>query len=112
MPGGTIFQFKAHDIDTQGVIRRVSRLFSGHPNLINGFNTFLPPGFEVSVTGAFIRIIEPGGDQTYINNGKWLVLENDLLLTPFLAIYHFGIVRSSKLILAINPFKCCTAMNS
>lgn len=31
-------------IDTPGVIERVSTLFHGHPSLIIGFNTFLPPG--------------------------------------------------------------------
>lgn len=61
-------------IDTQGVIRRVSRLFSGHPNLITGFNTFLPPGYEVRVCGANIRIIEPSGEATVVNNGLTLIV--------------------------------------
>lgn len=34
-------------IDTPGVINRVSELFAGHPNLIQGFNTFLPPGYRI-----------------------------------------------------------------
>ena len=34
-------------IDTPGVIKRVSDLFQGHPSLIFGFNTFLPPGFKI-----------------------------------------------------------------
>jgi paired amphipathic helix protein Sin3a len=34
-------------IDTPGVIERVSQLFAGHPNLIQGFNTFLPPGYRI-----------------------------------------------------------------
>src|SRR5437660_7826773 len=34
-------------IDTPGVIDRVSTLFSGHPSLIQGFNTFLPPGYRI-----------------------------------------------------------------
>lgn len=34
-------------IDTPGVIERVSTLFKGHPNLIQGFNTFLPPGYRI-----------------------------------------------------------------
>ena len=34
-------------IDTPGVIDRVSNLFAGHPNLIQGFNTFLPPGYRI-----------------------------------------------------------------
>ena len=36
--------FKAQEIDTPGVIDRVSELFAGHNSLILGFNTFLPPG--------------------------------------------------------------------
>lgn len=38
-------------IDTPGVISRVSNLFKGHPDLIVGFNTFLPPGFKIEVHG-------------------------------------------------------------
>jgi len=30
-------------IDTDGVIARVNELFNGHPDLILGFNQFLPP---------------------------------------------------------------------
>ena len=40
-----------HSIDTPGVISRVSNLFKGHPDLIVGFNTFLPPGFKIEVHG-------------------------------------------------------------
>lgn len=39
--------FKAQAIDTPGVIARVSELFKGHPQLILGFNTFLPPGYKI-----------------------------------------------------------------
>lgn len=53
--------FKSQTIDTPGVIRRVSRLFRGRPNLIVGFNTFLPPGFEVRLDGTKIVISEPSG---------------------------------------------------
>jgi len=34
-------------IDTPGVIDMVSSLSAGNPNLIQGFNTFLPPGYEI-----------------------------------------------------------------
>eukprot|EP00232_Nephroselmis_pyriformis_P019508 CAMPEP_0182880668 /NCGR_PEP_ID=MMETSP0034_2-20130328/16687_1 /TAXON_ID=156128 /ORGANISM="Nephroselmis pyriformis, Strain CCMP717" /LENGTH=677 /DNA_ID=CAMNT_0025013665 /DNA_START=122 /DNA_END=2152 /DNA_ORIENTATION=+ len=40
-------KFKAQDINTEGVIHRVKVLFKGHRELILGFNTFLPPGFEI-----------------------------------------------------------------
>ncbi|XP_051176886.1 paired amphipathic helix protein Sin3a isoform X2 [Leptopilina boulardi] len=42
-------EFKSQSIDTPGVIRRVSHLFKGHPELIVGFNTFLPPGYKIEV---------------------------------------------------------------
>ena len=38
---------KPSSIDTPGVIDRVSSLFAGHPELIQGFNTFLPPGYRI-----------------------------------------------------------------
>ncbi|GFP95198.1 paired amphipathic helix protein sin3-like 2 [Phtheirospermum japonicum] len=42
--------FKGQRIDTAGVIERVKELFDGHPNLILGFNTFLPKGYEITLT--------------------------------------------------------------
>ncbi|KAL3640139.1 hypothetical protein CASFOL_015107 [Castilleja foliolosa] len=42
--------FKAQRVDTAGVIGRVKELFNGHPNLILGFNTFLPKGYEITLT--------------------------------------------------------------
>ena len=39
--------FKSGAIDTPGVIERVSSLFAGNPALIQGFNTFLPPGYKI-----------------------------------------------------------------
>ena len=41
-------EFKSQSTDTPGVIRRVTHLFQGHPDLIIGFNTFLPTGYEIS----------------------------------------------------------------
>ena len=42
-------QFKAQTIDTAGVIKKVKNLFYGHQELILGFNTFLPKGYEIKV---------------------------------------------------------------
>lgn len=42
-------QFKAQTIDTAGVIKKVKNLFYGHSELILGFNTFLPKGYEIKV---------------------------------------------------------------
>lgn len=36
-------------IDTAGVIGRVKELFKGHRDLILGFNTFLPKGYEITL---------------------------------------------------------------
>ncbi|GJE87693.1 hypothetical protein PsYK624_037760 [Phanerochaete sordida] len=42
--------FKSQAIDTPGVIHRVSMLFQGNPTLIQGFNTFLPPGYRIELS--------------------------------------------------------------
>ena len=41
--------FKTQEVDTPGVIKRVSQLFRGYNSLILGFNTFLPEGFKISL---------------------------------------------------------------
>jgi paired amphipathic helix protein Sin3a len=57
--------FKSGAIDTPGVIERVSQLFAGNPGLIQGFNTFLPPGYKIECgTGDdpnAIRVTTPMG---------------------------------------------------
>lgn len=57
--------FKSGQIDTPGVIGRVSHLFAGNPELIQGFNTFLPPGYRIECgTGDdpnSIRVTTPMG---------------------------------------------------
>ncbi|KAF3930850.1 hypothetical protein ABW19_dt0202959 [Dactylella cylindrospora] len=61
--------FKSQAIDTPGVIERVSTLFAGHPNLIQGFNTFLPPGYRIECSSDpsdphSIRVTTPQGTTT------------------------------------------------
>lgn len=41
--------FKTQQIDTPGVIRRVSNLFQGNRRLVLGFNTFLPEGYRIEL---------------------------------------------------------------
>ncbi|CAK7263490.1 Transcriptional regulatory protein sin3 [Sporothrix epigloea] len=57
--------FKSQTIDTPGVISRVSDLFAGHPSLIQGFNTFLPPGYHIECglenNPNSIRVTTPSG---------------------------------------------------
>lgn len=53
--------FSYYSIDTPGVINRVSQLFKGHPDLIMGFNTFLPPGYKIEVqTNDLVNVTTPG----------------------------------------------------
>ncbi|KAI8459139.1 hypothetical protein BY996DRAFT_6410377 [Phakopsora pachyrhizi] len=63
---------KTQSIDTPGVIERVSTLFRGYPSLIQGFNTFLPPGFRIecnqirrkscsSHEADLVTVFSPGG---------------------------------------------------
>ena len=55
------FFFFLISIDTPGVISRVSQLFKGHPDLIMGFNTFLPPGYKIEVqTNDMVNVTTPG----------------------------------------------------
>ncbi|RIB10495.1 hypothetical protein C2G38_1979696 [Gigaspora rosea] len=61
--------FKSQAIDTPGVIERVSTLFKGHPALIQGFNTFLPPGYHIECSTNphdpdSIRVTTPSGTTT------------------------------------------------
>ncbi|KAL6453750.1 SIN3 Transcriptional regulatory protein SIN3 [Candida maltosa Xu316] len=74
--------FKSESIDTPGVIDRVSTLFRGHPNLIQGFNTFLPPGYKIECSldpsdPNPIRVTTPTGTTTRPNitsatyNQRW-----------------------------------------
>ena len=45
----SIFFLELSRTDTAGVIARVKELFKGHNNLIFGFNTFLPKGYEITL---------------------------------------------------------------
>ncbi|THH26382.1 hypothetical protein EUX98_g7806 [Antrodiella citrinella] len=70
--------FKSQQIDTPGVIERVSNLFRGHPMLIQGFNTFLPAGYRIecdmdSIHPNYITVTTPAGVTTRsINGGPFL----------------------------------------
>ena len=50
------------------MIDRVSNLFNGHPALIQGFNTFLPPGYRIECGAEgnpdAIRVTTPSGTMT------------------------------------------------
>ena len=60
-------------IDTPGVIERVSALFHGNPSLIQGFNTFLPPGYRIEMSADpqdpnVITVTTPSGTTTQNTN--------------------------------------------
>uniref|UniRef100_A0A224YVC1 Paired amphipathic helix protein Sin3a n=1 Tax=Rhipicephalus zambeziensis TaxID=60191 RepID=A0A224YVC1_9ACAR len=63
-------EFKSQSIDTPGVIQRVSNLFKGHPELIVGFNTFLPPGYRIEVqANEQVNVSMPGSLSTTLTAG-------------------------------------------
>ncbi|XP_064645253.1 paired amphipathic helix protein Sin3a-like isoform X2 [Lineus longissimus] len=69
-------EFKSQSIDTPGVINRVSNLFKGHPDLIVGFNTFLPPGYKIEVNAAneTISVHQPGQQVMSISHATGSIL--------------------------------------
>ncbi|GAA5803581.1 hypothetical protein HPULCUR_009064 [Helicostylum pulchrum] len=74
-------EFKSQAIDTPGVIERVSTLFRGHPLLISGFNTFLPPGYRIECSTDdhardIIRVTTPSGT-TSTTNGEPFNLQSE-----------------------------------
>ena len=57
-------------IDTPGVINRVSTLFRGHPDLIVGFNTFLPPGYKIEIqSNETINVHQPNNTILSLSTG-------------------------------------------
>ena len=57
-------------LSTEEVIERVSNLFVGCPKLIEGFNTFLPPGYRIEFSldehqQNVVRTTSPTGTSTY-----------------------------------------------
>ncbi|KAL5494648.1 hypothetical protein ACEPAI_109 [Sanghuangporus weigelae] len=71
--------FKSQVIDTPGVIERVSTLFRGHNDLIQGFNTFLPPGYRIECTSdalettTTITVTTPAGTTTQSTDNHQLL---------------------------------------
>lgn len=81
-----------NSIDTPGVIERVSTLFKGHPALISGFNTFLPPGYRIECLSSanetnMIRVTTPSGHTTTQMGGPIVIPER---LPPPPAPSHYN----------------------
>ncbi|KAF2858742.1 hypothetical protein K470DRAFT_300639 [Piedraia hortae CBS 480.64] len=86
--------FKSGSIDTPGVIGRVSALFAGNPALIQGFNTFLPPGYRIECgTGDdpnSIRVTTPMGTTVAaMPQPRPLSRQDGRMLTPPAGGPHF-----------------------
>ncbi|XP_067085881.1 paired amphipathic helix protein Sin3b isoform X1 [Osmerus mordax] len=64
-------EFKSQSIDTPGVINRVSQLFHGHPDLVLGFNAFLPPGYRIEIPkNGMVYLQSPFSAQVSPGQGK------------------------------------------
>jgi len=86
-------------IDTQEVINRVSTLFHGHPDLIVGFNTFLPPGYKIEVSDdhtGFIHVTHPSSRIESIAIGGPGSTYNLSITTPTSTIYHSSGIRQTS----------------
>ncbi|VYS66870.1 unnamed protein product [Arabidopsis thaliana] len=83
--------FKAQKTDTSGVISRVKELFKGHNNLIFGFNTFLPKGFEITlddVEAPSKKTVEFEEAISFVNKIKTRFQHNELVYKSFLEILN------------------------
>ncbi|OIW12423.1 hypothetical protein TanjilG_04172 [Lupinus angustifolius] len=83
--------FKAQRIDTAGVIARVKELFKGHNNLIFGFNTFLPKGYEITLDEGDAppkKTVEFDEAITFVNRIKKRFQNDDHVYKSFLDILN------------------------
>ncbi|GAB2288794.1 hypothetical protein Dimus_023105 [Dionaea muscipula] len=84
-------EFKAQRIDTEGVIARVKELFKGHNNLIYGFNTFLPKGYEITLDddeGPPKKAVEFEEAINFVNKIKRRFQNDDHVYKSFLDILN------------------------
>lgn len=83
-----------NSIDTPGVINRVSQLFHGHPDLVLGFNAFLPPGYRIEVPKNGVAFLQsPFSTQvrlstTEVDKFSKLVLYLSSKLGNFQQVHH------------------------
>ncbi|KAJ7243945.1 hypothetical protein C8J57DRAFT_1364714 [Mycena rebaudengoi] len=59
-------RFRLGEIDTDNLLPRISDLFSGRPELVNGMSIFLPDGYSIgcSPDGKTITSTTPSGATT------------------------------------------------
>ncbi|KAL7565064.1 hypothetical protein ACA910_005076 [Epithemia clementina (nom. ined.)] len=82
--------FKTQQIDTPGVIRRVSNLFQGNRRLVLGFNTFLPEGYKIELPadgeGPPVAVFRaPGSTVTHVLNGPMTTTTTTTTTSPPMA---------------------------
>ncbi|KAL8137781.1 hypothetical protein V2J09_003782 [Rumex salicifolius] len=82
--------FKAQRLNTKGVIARVKELFKGHRDLILGFNTFLPKGYEILLPDEPLvkKPVEFEEAISFVNKIKARFQGNDHLYKSFLDILN------------------------
>uniref|UniRef100_A0A7I4FH13 Histone deacetylase interacting domain-containing protein n=1 Tax=Physcomitrium patens TaxID=3218 RepID=A0A7I4FH13_PHYPA len=81
--------FKAQKVDTAGVISRVKQLFKGHPQLIFGFNAFLPRGYEITQPEEEKPAVEFDQAINYVNKIKARFATNESVYKQFLEILNY-----------------------
>lgn len=81
--------FKVQKVDTAGVISRVKQLFKGHPQLILGFNTFLPKGYEITLPEEEKPAVEFDQAINYVNKIKARFATNESVYKQFLEILNY-----------------------
>lgn len=102
--------FNTQRIDTPGVIERVANLFKGHPVLVEGFNTFLPPGFNIVCSSDpkgphNIRVITPSGIITANSDDNYSAVHSMVPpvanATPYPAHYNNSNITAGSAIGAV-----------
>ena len=86
-------------LDTPGVISRVSNLFRGHPDLIVGFNTFLPPGFKIEVNEGDLNLLGP---PQHTHALQQIVLQHKNATVSTIVGHSYLCIRVLALVLAKN----------
>jgi paired amphipathic helix protein Sin3a len=77
----------------------VSTLFHGHPDLIVGFNTFLPPGYKIEVSDdhvGYIQVTHPSSRIESIAIGHPSSTYNLSITTPTSTTYHSSGIRQTS----------------
>ncbi|GMP58130.1 hypothetical protein CsSME_00021912 [Camellia sinensis var. sinensis] len=85
--------FKAQRTDTTGVIQRVKELFKGYRDLILGFNTFLPKGYEITLPpetepAPVKKPVEFEEAINFVNKIKTRFQDDDIVYKSFLDILN------------------------